>query len=34
MSYVAEHWSFGPFLILAIVVAAWHEVGLRRAFLR
>jgi putative membrane protein len=30
MSYVTGHWSFGPFLILAIVVAGWHEVGLRR----
>jgi cytochrome c oxidase assembly factor CtaG len=30
MNYVTEHWSFDPFLILAIVVAGWHEVGLRR----
>jgi putative membrane protein len=30
MSYVTDHWSFGPILILAVVVAAWHEVGLRR----
>ncbi len=30
MSYLTGHWSYDPFLILAIVVAAWHEVGLRR----
>jgi putative membrane protein len=30
MSYVLDHWSFDPFLIIAIVVAGWHEVGLRR----
>jgi cytochrome c oxidase assembly factor CtaG len=30
MSYITEHWSFDPFLILAVVVAAWHEVGLWR----
>jgi putative membrane protein len=30
MSYVVNHWSFDPFLIIAIVVAAWHEVGLGR----
>jgi putative membrane protein len=30
MNYVTENWSFDPFLILAIVVAAWHEIGLRR----
>ena len=30
MSYLTEHWSFDPFLILAVVVAVWHEVGLGR----
>ena len=30
MTYITEHWSFDPFLILAVVVAGWHEVGLWR----
>jgi cytochrome c oxidase assembly factor CtaG len=30
MSYVTGHWSFDPFLILAVAVAGWHELGLRR----
>jgi cytochrome c oxidase assembly factor CtaG len=30
MNYITEHWAFDPFLILAVVVAGWHEVGLRR----
>jgi putative membrane protein len=30
MSYITGHWSYDPFLILAVVVAGWHEVGLWR----
>jgi putative membrane protein len=30
MSYVVNHWSFDPFLIIAVVVAVWHEIGLAR----
>jgi cytochrome c oxidase assembly factor CtaG len=30
MSYVIRHWSFDPFLVVAIVLAGWHEIGLRR----
>ncbi len=30
MSYLTDHWSFDPFLILAVVVAGWHEAGLWR----
>jgi putative membrane protein len=30
MSYITGHWSYDPFLILAIVVAVWHEIGLWR----
>ena len=34
MSYLLRHWSYDPFLIIAIVVAAWHEIGLRNLALR
>jgi putative membrane protein len=30
MSYLTNHWSYDPFLILAIVVAVWYEIGLWR----
>jgi cytochrome c oxidase assembly factor CtaG len=30
MSYLIDHWSFDPFLIVAIILAGWHEVGLAR----
>jgi putative membrane protein len=30
MSYLTGHWSYDPFLILAIVLAVWHETGLWR----
>ena len=30
MSYLIRHWSFDPFLIIAIVLAVWHEIGLAR----
>jgi putative membrane protein len=30
VAYITGHWSFDPFLILAVVVAGWHEVGLWR----
>jgi putative membrane protein len=30
MTYITQNWSFDPFLILAVVVAGWHEAGLWR----
>jgi cytochrome c oxidase assembly factor CtaG len=30
MNYVTAHWSFDPFLVVALVLATWHEIGLAR----
>ena len=30
MSWLTDHWSFDPFLIVVIVVAIWHEIGLAK----
>lgn len=30
MSYLVDNWSFDPFLVLVLVLVAWHETGLAR----
>jgi putative membrane protein len=30
VNYLADHWSFDPFGIVALVIAGWHEIGLWR----
>ncbi len=30
MNYLIDHWAFDPFLILVLVLVAWHETGLAR----
>ena len=30
MHYILDNWSFDPFMIIVIVVVAWHEAGLWR----
>jgi putative membrane protein len=30
MDWLTDHWSFDPFLIIAIVLAVWHEIGLAK----
>ena len=30
MRYILDNWSFDPFLILAVIVTIWHEIGLWR----
>ncbi|HVB46163.1 MAG TPA: cytochrome c oxidase assembly protein [Streptosporangiaceae bacterium] len=30
MKYLASHWTFDPFLVIVLILVAWHEVGLAR----
>jgi len=30
MGYITDHWSYDPFLIVALFLAGWLEIGLRR----
>src|SRR5215467_13970854 len=30
MNYLVDNWSFDPFLVVALVLVVWHEIGLAR----
>jgi cytochrome c oxidase assembly factor CtaG len=30
VTYLTGHWSYDPFLVVAVVLAAWHEIGVQR----